>query len=375
MKHFNSLIIKYTHKLYFIFLLLVIFFHLSIIKNEISNIGSKNNNSKIQEQKLNIINKFYEIFTKLYFNFRNKMNITTNYKENISYKINQNKIMLCCIGKEENLYAKEFVEYYISLGFDKIIILDNNNLNGERFDDVLQYFIKKNIVEIIDLRGLKQIQIPSFNYCYRKYMYLYDWISFFDFDEFLFIKNYSNVKDYLYNNKFNDCQLVLFNWYIYDDNDLLRYDNRTMISRFTHFKFIPKATKFIVRGNIENLLITSPHIAINTNYCNSKGEQIFPISHMDLPIEKNSLAYIKHFYTKTAEEYCLKRKRGYVQSRPSSNKKFDINEINDFFIYNNKTINKQKILESCYNVNYYMKINFIIKLIHIFCFIFNLTSI
>ena len=80
--------------------------------------------------------------------------------------------MLCSIGKDENLYAKEFVEYYKSLGFDKIIILDNNDLLGERFEDVLKYYIQNKIVEIKDLRGLKQIQIPAFNHCYRNNMYM-----------------------------------------------------------------------------------------------------------------------------------------------------------------------------------------------------------
>ena len=105
--------------------------------------------------------------------------------------------MLCSIGKDENLYAKEFVEYYISLGFDKIIILDNNDLEGERFDIVLKKYIDEHFVEIKNIRGLKQVQIPAFNYCYRKNMYLYDWIAFFDFDEYLFINNNSKVKQYL----------------------------------------------------------------------------------------------------------------------------------------------------------------------------------
>ena len=30
------------------------------------------------------------------------------------------------IGRRENLYAREFVEHYQKLGFDNVIILDNN---------------------------------------------------------------------------------------------------------------------------------------------------------------------------------------------------------------------------------------------------------
>ena len=123
-----------------------------------------------------------------------------------------------------------------------------------------------------------------------------------------------------------------------------------MITRFTHLKFYPGRTKFILRGNIKNLLIPSSHIATTSNYCNSKGEQIFPKSYNILPKENNSFAYLKHFYTKTAEEYCHKRKRGYAQTLSKQNKKLSYIEINSFFRYNQKTIEKIKIFEKCNNI-------------------------
>ena len=222
-------------------------------------------------------------------------------------------------------------------------------MEGERFDIVLKKYIDDHFVEIKNIRGLKQVQIPAFNYCYRKNMYLYDWIAFFDFDEYLFINNNSKVKQYLYNNRFLKCQQILLNWHMYDDNNLLKYDNRTMINRFNNFKTIGQKTKFIVRGNIINLLISSSHIAVNSNYCNSKGEQIYPVSYHNLPIENNSVAYLKHFYTKTAEEYCNKIKRGYAQTQYKQNQKLNELEINTFFKYNKKTLDKIEILKKCNN--------------------------
>ena len=40
------------------------------------------------------------------------------------------QVYLCCIGKNENRYAREFVEWYKNLGFSKIIIYDNNDTDG-----------------------------------------------------------------------------------------------------------------------------------------------------------------------------------------------------------------------------------------------------
>ena len=37
------------------------------------------------------------------------------------------KVALCCIGRTENQYAIEFVEWYKNLGFDKIFVYDNKH--------------------------------------------------------------------------------------------------------------------------------------------------------------------------------------------------------------------------------------------------------
>ena len=50
-------------------------------------------------------------------------------------------IAICSIGKQENLYIEEFVEYYKNLGFKKIFLYDNNELGGENFSEVLGTYI------------------------------------------------------------------------------------------------------------------------------------------------------------------------------------------------------------------------------------------
>ena len=58
----------------------------------------------------------------------------------IFIKINRNKslkVCLCTIGKKENVYASEFVDHYKKMGYDKIFIYDNNDIEDEKFEDVL----------------------------------------------------------------------------------------------------------------------------------------------------------------------------------------------------------------------------------------------
>ena len=330
-------------------ILIIIFLYQTYLQRK-NNIIFQNGDSFLQKGDYLIINELYHMFNKLLYRNNSFSNINANYYINYNFSKNNNsKNLLCTIGKNENLYAKEFVEYYYALGFDKIIIFDNNDFNGENFYDVLKNYISQKIVDIINVRGLKYIQVPSFYYCYKKNMYLYDWIAFFDFDEYLFIENKLGIKNYLSNN-FKNCQSILFNWYEYNDNDLLRYDNRTLNKRFNTLKSVSNMTKFMVRGNLNDFLIFSLHLPSNINYCNSKGEVYKPTSFKNLPREFNSKAYIKHFRTKTAEEYCNKLLRGDAQFGSFSKYKLYRKINRYFFSLNKKTPEKINIFQKCLKI-------------------------
>ena len=41
------------------------------------------------------------------------------------------KLGICCIVKQENLYLRDWVKYYYDMGITKIVLYDNNNVDGE----------------------------------------------------------------------------------------------------------------------------------------------------------------------------------------------------------------------------------------------------
>jgi ABC-type branched-subunit amino acid transport system substrate-binding protein len=53
------------------------------------------------------------------------------------------------------------VEYYLKLGIKKIIIYDNNEIDGEKFEEVLKEYEINKKVEIIDIQGFESVQFPS----------------------------------------------------------------------------------------------------------------------------------------------------------------------------------------------------------------------
>ena len=258
------------------------------------------------------------------------------------FKISKNpqtKVCICTIGKNENKYAREFVEYYKKLGVNKIFVYDNNNIDGEHFETILYDYINEGYVKINNkYRGKTQIQYPIFNHCYKENNHLYDWLIYYDFDEFIHLSNYSSIKNYLGDNRFKKCNVVYLAQIMHTDNDQIYYSNKSLFKRFPNFtlNFTRKIgiTKIIVRGNLQNINFTNAHVLINKNQCNSFGNKT-KLKYEDL---YNDYFFYHHFYFKSTEEYYNKLERGGV----TSGKKAFIPKLFDFYFSLNR-ITKEKI--------------------------------
>jgi len=144
-------------------------------------------------------------------------------KENNLYKYkSETKVGLCIICKRENLYIQEFVNYYKKIGYNHIFIYDNNNVDEENFDTVLKKEIEENFVTIVDYRGRNNNHqlFEAYIDCYEKNNKNFDWLSFFDIDEFLELTNNTSIQELLDNKRYKNCQNIKFNWLIYTDNDM-----------------------------------------------------------------------------------------------------------------------------------------------------------
>ena len=91
---------------------------------------------------------------------------------------------------------------------------------------------------------------------FEKYKNECNWFLFFDFDEYLYMHFQPNVsltlQEFLPNKMFDKCEAILFNWLIYTDNDLIYYDNRTLLERFPvpNYNVLDNiVVKSIIRGN------------------------------------------------------------------------------------------------------------------------------
>ena len=219
----------------------------------------------------------------------------------------------------ENRYIREFVEHYFFIGINKIIIYDNNEKNGEKMDEILKDYIINDFVTIHNFRGKKHSQMKAYNEMYKKFRFQYEWIMFFDVDEFLNIIQYKNIHYFLREKKYDNCDVIHLQWVVYDDNDLLYYDNRPLSVRFTRpiFKIFKDnlLVKSIFKTN-KKVKFKDAHSPIGKRLkkCDVNGKSSFSVlPKKNLAIESNlTIPYIKHYKCKTIEEFFLKLIRGDV---------------------------------------------------------------
>lgn len=245
---------------------------------------------------------FKELF-KLVIKIKNAKNINKN----------EIKICVCTVGKQENNYIKEFIEYYKNYGVDKIFLYDNNNINGESFDDIISEYTKINFVNLMNFRGQYRKQYKIYQDCYNNNYKKYDWLIFYDIDEYINLKNFKNIKDYLNQKKFNKCNSIYLNWIIHTDNNLIYYDNRTLCKRFPKIIYDNSYCygKTIIRGNLKGINIKSCHLLDKgIQRCNGFGK-IYKYSKIRCnKSEYNDYYYIDHYMFKSTEEFMNKINRG-----------------------------------------------------------------
>ena len=152
------------------------------------------------------------------------------------------------------------------------------------------------------------------NECYNNNYEKYHWLIFYKIDEFINLHNYTNIKYFLNKKQFENCQLIYLNLICHTDNNLLKYENKSLEERFPEVvsnKNISLEVKFIIRGHLKNIKIKHIHT------CNKKLINCNGFGHKN-KIKNNHYTtepdykyyYIDHYYSKSTKEFINKLNRG-----------------------------------------------------------------
>lgn len=229
-------------------------------------------------------------------------------------------VVICAIAKNEHKYINDWVKWHLNIGFDKIYLFDNDNVDSPNvLDYVNQEYRDK--IELIDIRGKKELHLQQhiYNDFYQKYRDTFDWCAFIDIDEFLF--GVDNVNKWLSTIP-NDYNQVRVKWKLFGDSELITRDMSkpvyevftTRVKHSLHRNLMQKGNlesqgKAIVRGHLSNVIITSPHFAswqrrdYVLNSCLPSGRDCRYSKVVIHEVYDKETIWLHHYMTKSLSEF------------------------------------------------------------------------
>ena len=244
------------------------------------------------------------------------------------------KTALVCIAKDEDKYLDEWVSYHLKLGFTNIFVI-RNNWNYES-----KYCFNTRRVFFTDYNEKHSLtQYTAYRLALEKLYKDFDWIAFFDVDEFLVLKKHRFLEDFL--KDYDDFKAIGINWRMFGDAGLktIENGNYSVIDRFTKCgKSLNKHIKTMIHtaktGNSVYVhscshCVNDFNSDIQVNLAKNFMHGAFNEDSLD---EIKDIAYLAHFRTKTFEE-CMekaeKNKNGIYYSISSSYNEEYFNEFNE----------------------------------------------
>lgn len=232
-------------------------------------------------------------------------------------KVARNNVAVCAMAKNEDLYLDEWISYYKNCGVEHIYLLDNNDVETAK----LKELGKDPFVTVIPVRGRKALmdigyQTGAYLKVYNDFGNRYDWFGFFDIDEFVCVAG-GNIPKFLSNPIYHNTHVVHLHWRYYGDNNKSVYEPLPVQDRFSNPA--PINVKYSNQDKDENRYVKS---FIRTGYsefimevhsprfhgavCRDTRGYFGESSHSTEDIVLDN-AFVKHYGTKTIEEYIIRR--------------------------------------------------------------------
>lgn len=231
------------------------------------------------------------------------------------------KIALVCIVKNEDKYIEEWVNYHKKIGFDDIIMYQN--------DWVCQ----------LDLPYLKKLEIPGFHKQMNAYHHFttnfrknYDWAAFFDCDEFLVLKKHKNVHEFI--SEYHNDWGIGVNWQFFGADGKMNSGEhkKSLLKQFTKKqKNVDQHVKTIMNLKCGGVMIlphnpNTPLMDTNRKFFNGPFNPNGPID----------VVQLNHYHHKSYEDWLIRCERGQSDHCPRKKpeqwdtEKFVFCDVDDF---------------------------------------------
>lgn len=252
--------------------------------------------------------------------------------------INNIKVCVITVAKNENEWIEEWIKYHFNLGFDRIIIIDNNSEENKTiYDDDRVEIIPERIQFGDDWGGIGGIQSQLINKALDVVRSeKFDYCACIDVDEFIELRKHNNIKEFIYEELYKKGKNIAeVLWEFYDDNDIIyeKDTKKSVLETYTR-----KASKYV---EIARKSIFKVYDETVFEFAHFPPPRLFDSGLYSVSYTDTNVAVIRHYRTKCLETYIRNKVKNNICNKgfnESGNK--DI--IRFYFSYNELTIEKVK---------------------------------
>ena len=221
------------------------------------------------------------------------------------------------ILKNEGHYLKEWLDYHLLAGVDHFYLYDNES--SDNYNAIIAPYVEAGLVTNKYISG-QSAQFAAYNDAVLNYRFQCRYMAFIDLDEFIFPKTNQSVVevvDEILSHDPNAAGLVI-NWQLFGSNGQDKADyTRGVLERFTQRAPSDWITDNMGNAHVKTIskprlinFFHNPHFAVYF-------EEIYALNETGLvvngpfnsPVTFKKIV-INHYYTKSCEEFFIKRERG-----------------------------------------------------------------
>lgn len=245
-------------------------------------------------------------------------------------------VSICAIFKNEAPYLREWIEFHRIVGVDHFYLYNNNS--EDDFQSVLEPYVVSGLVTLVEWPHNHK-QMECYMDCIARFRDEAKWIGFIDIDEFVVPKSTNHIYDFLRKFERNYGSVCIY-WRLFGSSGKVSRNMEKLITEDmvvcwpkycdlgkcfynTAFGFRKDSAK----ARSLHHWFWSSWRGIDIPPVNAFGELCFPgwniARNIDFPIQ------INHYFTKSYEEYAVKKSRGdvYFGTNPHDEKYFYEHEM------------------------------------------------
>jgi hypothetical protein len=220
-------------------------------------------------------------------------------------------IVVLSTAKNESRYLLEWISFHRVVGVNHFYIYDNEST--DETGALLRALENRGIVTRVDWPSPTDIakNVGAYVHFFANFKNIADWVAIIDCDEFLVPRVDENLPLVL--SRFKDHPGVSFHWKVFGSSGQEAFFNQTCMTRFT------KCSDESFQGNFHVKTIVRPEAVMFPNvHVSEVTGQLVDANYEIVPYDSRGLRQkatfeklqVNHYFTKSKEEWALKRDRG-----------------------------------------------------------------